>query len=102
MFLNLLILLILSSPTSSLKPPPMLYLGVIAPRSEPLGRRLAQPHPAVIIAIGRVVLTSLLKKQEGLCLLLPLWAPSTYSGAVCGMCPPPHFIPAEMSLPSAM
>lgn len=102
MFLNLLILLTLSSPTSSLKPPPMLYLGVIAPRSEPLGRRLAQPHPAVIIAVGRVVLTSLLKKQECLRLSLPLQTPSTYSGTVCGICPPPHFIPAEMSLLSAM
>ena len=37
MFLNLLILLTLSSPTSSLKPLLMLYLGVIAPRSEPPG-----------------------------------------------------------------
>lgn len=36
-FLKLLILLALSSPTSSLKRLPILYLGVTVPRSEPPG-----------------------------------------------------------------
>lgn len=100
MFLNLLILLTLSSPTSSLKPLLMLYLGVIAPRSEPPGmqagsatsccdHRRRQSGPNI-------------SSEEGLRLSLPLRAPSTYSGTVCRICPPPHFIPAEMSLPFAM